>query len=848
MTLDPSRPRRRATDNPEVARALRNGEGRAGRALELIQGFARARAMASSTVQDAGESTDALLVALADVAVAGFCDFCVIDIVDGQSGYRRLMQSGVPQDQSRVEFVEGELLARVPGYPALRERVLTSGRMEVWPAHHELPWCVAVGLWIDESPYATVAFVTDDDTPGFGLAEVSAGEEVVWSIATAIERVRLRREARDAIRHSQRVASQLHQLIATSITVVGLGDTSDILLTIANRTRIVFDASEAMVSVGVGGGTQRALARRSRPAEWLTDANADEDSDRFPMLREGTNDPWRDGDWLVAPILERRNHPRGMIAFRRGDGVDEGPDDEEVLALLAQMAASSLGAAELNQTLASSEVRWRVLVETAPVGIIEVDTEGTIQWWNRAASSIFAWGDVDLRHPSAPSFPASSLDDFRVLWADVIALGAQRSREFTEVEILGRQRQLSVSATQLPGDATAGPRLLTLVDDITDQREMTAELRQARGREIRAQVASSIAHDFNNLLTLISGYTEMLEQVSRQNDEALALIRDIQATTSRASQITQQLQTIGRTEAREATVVDVRRLLESNAEVIERIVGAQVAVRCDFNDGPCNVLVDADQFEQVVLNLVINARDAMPDGGELNVEVSRRPSDVGVSDENEKHYVIVRVSDTGTGMDEETRRRCFEPFFTTKGPFKGTGMGLASARRFIEASGGTITVASALGVGTAFDIQLPATNQAPNTALATAVTEVAPGSTVLVAEDDEALRRLMVQVLRRNGYRVFEGENGEEALAVIGDMRLDALVTDVDMPVINGGELAHILQARQPTLAILIVSGHADESVLADLTPRTSAFLAKPFRPSELVDQLNRLLTRTVRE
>lgn len=848
MTLDPTRPRRRATDNSEVARALRNGEGRAGRALELIQGFARARAVAPSTLQDADESTYALLVALADVAVAGFCDWCVIDVVDGPSEYRRLVRSRVANGESDVRVIEGELVARVPSYPALRERVLTSGRMEVWPAHHELPWCVAVGLWIDEAPYATVAFVTDEGTPGFGLAEVSAGEEVVWSIATAIERVRLRREARDAIRHSQRVASQLHQLIATSITVVGLSDTRDILLTIANRTRNVFDASEAMVSVGVGPDAvaQRALARRSRPAEWVTDAV--NDVDQFPRLQEGTNDPWRDGDWLAAPILERRNHPRGMIAFRRGEGVEEGPDDEEVLALLAQMAASSLGAAELNQTLASSEARWRVLVETAPVGIIEVDPEGTIQWWNRAASSIFAWGDVARRHLDNPSFPASSLDDFHMLWADVLALGAQRSREFTEVEIRGRQRHLSVSATQLPGDATTGPRLLTLVDDITDQREMTAELRQARGREIRAQVASSIAHDFNNLLTLISGYTEMLEQVSSQNDEALTLIRDIQATTSRASQITQQLQTIGRTEAREATVVDVRRLLESNAEVIERIVGAQVAVRRSFDDGASHVLVDADQFEQVVLNLVINARDAMPDGGELIVEVSRRPPDGGESDEQGEHHVIVRVSDTGTGMDEETQRRCFEPFFTTKGPFKGTGMGLASARRFIEASGGTITVTSVLGVGTTFEIQLPATGQAPDASLATAVTEVALGSTVLVAEDDEALRRLMVQVLRRNGYRVLEGENGEEALAVIGDMRLDALVTDVDMPVIDGAELAHILQVRQPTLAVLVVSGHADESVLADLTPRTGAFLAKPFRPSELVDQLNLLLTRTVRQ
>ena len=839
MSVDPIRPRRRATDNDEVARAFHNGEGRAGRALELIQGFARARATTLSAAVHTVDDTESLLIALAEIAVTGFCDWCVIDLLD-DTGPRRLVRTRQFEIDASAEDVEAELRARVPGYDTLRKRVLDNGRMEVWPAHHELPWCVAVGLWIEDAPYATVTFITDDGTPGYGLAEVSAAEEVVWSIATAIERVRLRQEAREAVRHSQRIASQLHQLIATSITVVGLSDTRDILLTIVNRTRNVFDAEEALVSVDVNVSSPlRVLARRSRPTEWVT---SDTESASLPAVREGANEPWRDGGWLVAPILERRHRPRGIIAFRRGDATDDGADDEEVLALLAQMAASSLGAAELNQTLASSEARWRVLVETAPVGIVEVDATGEIRWWNRAAASLFGWGDPTSPTVNPPSFPDSATRDLASLWADALAEGTQRSREFTGVEIKGRQRQLSVSATRLPGETTSGPRLLTLVDDITDQREMTAELRQARGGEIRAQVASSVAHDFNNLLTLISGYTEMLEHVSRDQNDALALIRDIQATTRRASQITQQLQTIGRTQARDATVVDVRGLIESNAEVIERIVGPQISVERKLDDAADNVLIDADQFEQVVLNLVINARDAMPDGGALRLEVSRlAPAE---DDQLSEGYVVLRVSDTGVGMDEETQRRCFEPFFTTKGPFKGTGMGLASARRFIESNGGSIGVTSSLGAGAAFEIRLPATSQGAHDTLTVASAEASPGSTVLVAEDDEALRRLMVQVLRRNGYRVLEGENGERALEAAGDTRLDALVTDVDMPVIGGAELALILQARDPSLAVLVVSGHADESVIADFTPHTSDFLAKPFRPSELVDRLNALLTR----
>ncbi len=763
---------------------------------------------------------------IADAATNGFTDWCVVDRTGKDSGGRRISRARETSGVASGEILDAELAVRVPSYDALRDRVLASGRMEVWPGHHELPWCIAIPLMVDDVPYAIVTFVADDDTPGYGLAEISAAEEVVWNAATTIERLQLRHEAREAVRHSQRVASQLHQLIATSIITVGLTDTRDILLTLANRARSVFDADEAIVTYESRDEFERALARRTTASALVT---ASEIDPALPSTSAGHDEPWRVGDWFIAPILERRHQARGMVAFRRT--ASDGPDDEEILILLAQMAASSLGAAELNRTLASSEARWRALIQTAPVGIIEVDVNGAVQWWNSAAGYLFAWGSTNDTS-DAPKFPDSITEDLTALWADAIDGGAQRSRELADVEIAGRARVLSVSATRLPGDA-ASPRVLTLVDDLTDQRQMTAELRHARGGEIRAQVASSVAHDFNNLLTLISGYTEMLETLVGSNDDALALVRDIQATTRRASQITQQLQTIGRTQARDATVVDVRKLLESNAEVIERIVGGNIEVTRHFDENAGNVLIDADQFEQVILNLVINARDAMEDGGELHLDVA-----------GDGNNVLLRVRDTGTGMDEKTRERCFEPFFTTKGPFKGTGMGLSSARRLIESSGGTITVTSQLGVGTLFEVRLPLTDEVASPDVLEESAPIATGATVLVAEDDDALRRLMVQVLRRNGYRVLEGDNGATALRAAQGERLDALVTDVDMPVVGGVELALTLQAAQPHLAVLIVSGHADETVLAHLTPRSAMFVAKPFRPSELVDRVNELLVR----
>ena len=632
----------------------------------------------------------------------------------------------------------------------------------------------------------------------------------------------------EAIRRSQRIASQLHQLVATSITTSGSLEESDILLAIASRARAVFDCDEALVSVVSGGAPRSALASRTGSAL------VGEDPER-PQVAETVSDARQVRGWLTVPILEGWIRAQGLIAIRHSDASLHAADDGEILTLLAQMTASAVAEARLREGIRSRETRWRALVNAAPVGIVDVTRDGEVLWWNRAAGRTLDWPEVASDGPP-PVFTDEVATQLRDLWAD--AALDQAVRGDVAADIGERRRQLRVSVTALASAPGEPERLLVLVDDVTDEHEMQAELRQARGGEIRAQVASSVAHDFNNLLTLIAGYAEMLTGEVAANESALDMVRDIQATTSRASQITKQLQTIGRTQAREATVVDVRRLLESNAEVIERIVGGDVEVSRELDERAGNVLIDADQFEQVILNLVINARDAMPEGGELRLRVLADARDG-------QEHVVIGVADTGTGMDDETLRRCFEPFFTTKGPFKGTGMGLASARRLIEASGGTIHVESRRGAGTNFEIRLPATRDSAVEALVTHTEQAPTGTTVLVAEDDEALRRLMVQVLRRNGYHVLEGDNGASALAAARAATLDALVTDVDMPIMGGVELAVTLQARTPSLPVLVVSGHADAAVLADLTPRTSAFLAKPFRPSELVDQLNELLARS---
>lgn len=655
-------------------------------------------------------------------------------------------------------------------------------------------------------------------------------------------------DAHDAVRTSQRIASQLHQLIAASITVAGMRNEHDILKSLASSTRRVFDADVAVLTLESGPEAPlRGVAHRGRPVACL---GPDEFAamDDVPAPRS-TFVPWNDRDWLVAPVLERRDQARGVLAVRRAEG-EFLAEDREVLTLMAQMAATALGATELSREIETSETRLRILVDTAPAGIVEVDLKGHVRWWNRAASKILAWPAYDEATATEPRFPDGAGDKLAVLWSEVLDSEVASGRDLIDVEIMGRRRDLTTSAALLPSPEGQATSILMLVDDVTDHRELKAEVHHAQQMEIRGRVVSSVAHDFNNLLTLISGYAEILSKDLSGDVRSLEMVKDIQSTASRASMLTAQLQSIGRTRSLEPVVFDPVAALQSNAEVFDRIVGADIESRWSLHANAGAIRVDAGQFEQMMLNLAINARDAMPSGGEFRVSVDSVTVDADAADElhvSPGDYVAIVVADSGVGMDEETRQHCFDAFFTTKGPFKGTGLGLAAARRLVEGSGGAITCESAQGVGTTFKIFFPVSHESIIEEPVVASHEQPRGSaTVLVADDDDDLRRLMVQVLSRNGYEVLVAKSGEEALEVARefDGAIDLLVSDVKMFELTGPELAATLQRVYPSLRILLTSGTAEATVVRDLRPGSSAFLPKPFRPSALIDQVHDLLSR----
>lgn len=827
------------------------------RALAFLQRFSSTRANAVRTLPTSIGNFEASLLALLDAAVPGFSDWCVIELVDDhdelrQFAMRHNVGGEIHADNPHANCCETGLLARVPELPQVATRVLASGKFETWPSPDaaERPWCLVMALEVNGRTFGTVTFVNSDARAGYSPADVTAAREVGWSTGALIERALLDRDAREAVRQTQRIASQLHQLIASSITVAGLRSEQDILKNLANSTRNVFDADTALISLDTGSVSPlRAVARKARGPARLS-LKDDPEAVDLPIAKAGSTTPWRESGWLIAPLLERRDRARGLVAIQRRSGAEFGAEDTEVLALIAQMASTALGAVELSRTIQNSEERLRILVETAPIGIVEVDAEDRVRWWNRAAGQIFSWPVFADTPNNDPGFPLAAMTGLDVLWAQVRSGTSARGREFAGVEVNDRRKDLTISAVLLPSALGESENILTLIDDVTDHRQLKEEVRHAHGMETRGQVASSVAHDFNNLLTLISGYAEMLSQDLDAQDRSIQMVKDIQTTASRASMLTGQLLTIGRTKTSEPVVLNPAALIRSNAEVLERILGVEVTLICQFDAESINVRVDVDQFEQMILNLALNARDSMPTGGQLSIcvdSVSLNANQAGQLNATDGDYVLIDVTDTGSGMDEETLRHCFEPLFTTKGPFKGTGLGLPAARRLVEDSGGVIRCTSALGRGTTFEIFLPAVNeQVIGQAASGGVDRPRGSATVLVAEDDEAIRHLMIQALKRNGYSVLEADSGRQALELAQgfDGTIDLLLSDVVLPYITGDKLAASVQAMYPMIRVMLVSGSADSTILDGLIPGSSTFLAKPFKPSELIDHIHGLLAR----
>jgi two-component system, cell cycle sensor histidine kinase and response regulator CckA len=390
--------------------------------------------------------------------------------------------------------------------------------------------------------------------------------------------------------------------------------------------------------------------------------------------------------------------------------------------------------------------------------------------------------------------------------------------------------------------------------DITDRKQLEEQFRQSQKMEAVGKLAGGVAHDFNNLLTVITGYSEMLLGEFRESDPLYGYIEQIRKAGERAASLTRQLLAFSRKQMLVPHVLDLNALLTEMEKMLSRLIGEDIDLKVAAAAGLWRVKVDPGQMEQVVMNLAVNARDAMPQGGALTIETANVERDeayaAGHPGIRAGDYVMLAVTDTGIGMDEATRARIFEPFFTTKGPEKGTGLGLATVYGIIKQSGGRIDVSSEPGVGAAFKIYLPRADE-ELTKSKFQVSKPAPPrghETVLLIEDEPGVRTLARLILSRSGYKVLEAQNGGEALLICQSQQgpIDIMVTDVVMPNMSGHELAGRLTPLRPEMKVLYLSGYADGAIVHHgLIDAETPFLQKPFTTEALSRKVREVLDAT---
>jgi PAS domain S-box-containing protein len=405
-------------------------------------------------------------------------------------------------------------------------------------------------------------------------------------------------------------------------------------------------------------------------------------------------------------------------------------------------------------------------------------------------------------------------------------------------------------------DGTGRTSLGGMAVDITDRKHLEEQLQQSHKMEAVGRLAGGVAHDFNNLLTIICGCSELMLGSLPPTDPGRELIANVKEAGERAAALTKQLLAFSRKQVLEPKVLDVNSVVERVEKMLRRLIGEDIELTSILQPGLRWVLADAGQVEQVLLNLAVNSRDAMPRGGKLTIKTANVELDDNYAhlnpDVRPGSYVLLSVSDTGCGMDEATRRRVFEPFFTTKSAGTGTGLGLATVFGIVQQSGGHITVQSAPGRGTLIKIFLPRVhaNQCDRPESDHAISSPFGSETLLLAEDEDGVRALASRVLRASGYTVLEASNGAEAMRVCQEHpgKIDLLVTDVVMPGFGGRELADRLTGERPDTPVLFLSGYMEDAVVRHgVQAAEVAFLQKPFKAGALVRKVRDLLDQRSR-
>ena len=900
----------------DVARRNRYGADHANMHLRVL-------ARGSTVLGKAFESYDAALAELADVVVPEFADWFGVHVMEDSGRVRRVVgiagnkpDGGPMFKRAGHPHPKGDELVRA----AVRERrsqfLVPTTRFDAGDLGAVIHTPDTLGEWPDVTSLlvipvelrgavpATLSFATAPGRRGYRPSDLETGRELADRVSVTIDRVHSWRASQRAGEMAFRYAERLRRLVDASLVVNARLSEDEVLQLLVEHTQLALGADVAVVSAlptaGDGrlaekvwpagshpdkGGTGvdlRSLVRTAtqlvtrsgevvrRPDEWVGS-----ESSHAAVPGAATPSPppgpltaaaaaaaaaaLRVPGWVAAPITDANGDVRRVVVAVGSLGTGFSFEDESVLTLLAQMTSVALRNAGLYAEVVENEQRLQTLVDSSPLAIAELGADGGAQWWNRAAVELFDWTDESV--PRRVPVRAGSELVLAGLLESAFAGKPLIGVALPVTGAAGEPLELSVSVSPLgaPG-AVAG--LLVVAEDVTERHRMLEQFHQAERMNAMSRMAGAVAHDFNNLLTVILGCSDVLMRQLGGDVELAPDVAAIQRAGSRAAALTTQLVRIGGQQLPvQPEVILVDEVVAGMHPMLAGVLGEHVRLEVVAGAGEAAVLVDRSELERSVLNLAINARDAMPEGGTFTIETKRADDPAGPGEEPGARpgaepgtgLVTLVFADTGVGMDEDTATHCFEPFFTTKGRAKGTGLGLAGVHAMATRAGGEVKVDTAPGAGARFTLTFPAAAAAGDARTATrdprpgAVAEaVAPGvggATLLVVDDEAEVLRLEVRELQASGYEVLGAANASAALQLLHAHggAVDLLLTDVVMPGMNGIELASAVRWRYPDVAVLFVSGHLDEEATVNgPLPSDATLLTKPFGPDEL--------TRTVRE
>jgi len=557
-------------------------------------------------------------------------------------------------------------------------------------------------------------------------------------------------------------------------------------------------------------------------------------------------------DWLGVPLKSASGTFGALVVQSYAESVRFNEKHKDILTFVSQNIATAIERKRGAEALRQSEARYRRQVENAVYGIYRSGANDRFLEVNPSLVSMLGYGSAD--------------EVFQLSLSRDVYVDAEQRAELVEryrhedridgLEVRWKRKGDVPFTARLSGRVARSEQgkiesFDMIAEDVTERWTLEQQLRQSQKMEAVGRLAGGVAHDFNNLLTIIKGYNELIRGQIGPNDPWWGPTEEIGKAADRSATLIRQLLAFSRKQVLEPKILNLSTVITNLATMLQRLLGEDVVLSTVLGEDLGRVKADPGQIEQVIMNLAVNARDAMPQGGRLMIATSNVTVDSTHAPEHAElrpgRYVVMEVSDTGVGMDEGTIGRIFEPFFTTKMLGRGTGLGLSTVYGIVKQSDGYIWVDSKLGFGTTFKVYLPCVDDhEAGVATSTAVAGSARGTeTILVVEDEEGLRALVAEMLRRFGYTVLESGRGDDAL--LGFDRypkpLHLLLTDVVLPEMNGRELAERITALCPQVKVLYMSGHTSDAVLRHgIETQTAAFLEKPFSLDALVRKVREVL------